>query len=86
MPAGWSNWLRVIKVICCSSEAEEVYDATFRGFLAKKEKKEPQNCLSLGLFYKITSRLVISPEIKLGNFDVAKNLIKTDQFIFLFSC
>ena len=42
--------------------------------------------MSLGLFCKITSRLVISPEIKLGNFDVANNLIKTDQFIFVFSC
>ena len=34
--------------------------------------------MSLGLFYKFTSRLVISPDIKLRNFDVANNLNKTD--------
>ena len=47
-------------------------------FLPKKKRNKPQNCMSLGLFYKITSRLVISPDVKLRNFDVADNLIKTD--------
>ena len=27
-PVGWSNWFRVIKVICCKSKADDVYDAT----------------------------------------------------------
>ena len=42
--------------------------------------------MSQGLFYKITSRLVISLKIKLRNLDVPSNLIKTDLSIFLFSC
>ena len=74
--------------ICCSSCPLTVRNEEGRGellifyFFTKHFK----NCMSQGLFYKITSRLVISPKIKIRNLDVVSHLIKTDRSIFLFSC